>query len=551
MLLLLLLLLALPTAAEESAMPPGWTLTRIQSETEDGTYDQREFFALKPADERPAVTVDSSTARGIRTGKINPDTVYASKNGGGGAGASAAAPQAEEKEYVYGASNGGIVQAEPVLSTAPIDQRPPELPPREERPVAPPRPNFASSSGSFGSSPSQPAPYRAPPRAEPLKTSGASSAPIDSRAPASASAPSSPPAAPSVASAEEPASAAEKSSEKNKTGKEEKPKVVNGGIAVNNVATGFGTKIATEKEISSSNGGMQIQAYAPCVRGKKVLTTPADVRIGIPRACTGLSVTLWGAGGGAGAGGPGGAGAYISITAPLDGKKYDVVAVNGEAGGSASAGAGGKGGLPGGGAGGASSAAAGGGGGGYSGVFVVAKGEAGTPQRQELALAVAAGGGGGSGRGGAGGGGGWEKGEGGTRGASQNEPGSPGAGNRSGRAMFGGEGDRAPNSCAAPTQNAQEFSCTIYDAEGNPTQAAYDYDSAAGGGGGGGYFGGGGGAAASGGANSEPGGGGASFARGNGNASPGQGTTPGMYNHPDRGNAGSPGNHGRVVVEWY
>jgi hypothetical protein len=559
---ILLLLIAFTFGfADNSGVPPGWSLTRLESETEEGTYEQRVFFSLKPADERPAITIDENTAKSIRSGKANPDAIYAAQTGGAAPGAeTTAAAASEEKEYVYGAANNGVAQADPILSTATLDQRPAEseAPPVQQQQAAAPafRQPFAPIAAN---APAQPQRFQPPPR----NTSGASGLPVVA-APVTPPAPAAAPIAAASPSAPSAVAEKKKNTELDKVPEPGKLKILAPTINASNVAMGFGVRQPSSKNQGGKGGGLvdsatgeKIEDFGPCVEGKKIITTPSRLRLSA-RGCRGVMITAWGAGGGAGASGdptigqqvsPGGAGAFVGVVADLDGKS-DLVVVVGAAGGNGSSDAGGAGGLPGGGAGGSSSNAGGGGGGGFTGVFTVDRNEGGTPTRPALALAVAAGGGGGAGRGGAGGGGGVEQGEGGSRGASQVGGGVASGNATGGGAVSGGIGGNGLASCSANRTGADgKRYCTIQDSE-SIVEVLEDYTSAGGGGGGGGFFGGAGGAGVGAG-DSTPGGGGSSFGKGTGNASPAQGTTPGFNFHPERGGAGAAGGHGKLIVEWF
>src|SRR5690606_23159563 len=110
----------LPASGEPLTHFIGWSMTKIEQEApvEDGTYTTRpDFYSLKPPGDRPAVTIDSRTASALRSGQANPETAY------GRSAAPVGGSESSEDEYVYGAANSQIVQAEPIESTLPSDQR--------------------------------------------------------------------------------------------------------------------------------------------------------------------------------------------------------------------------------------------------------------------------------------------------------------------------------------------------------------------------------------------------------------------------------------------
>lgn len=588
LLFLFALLWAPGLLAQELANYPGWTLTRIQSESEDGSYDERQYFSLRPPDGRPPVTVDYATATRLKKGGLEAEAAYGAAGGSGPQSADTSAPaKASGGEYVYDSANAGFVQADPILSTAPADERPAQALMSVE--------SQASESRSLVDSPTPaPSSFSKPEYAAP-----GSGLPPPSRAPAgdaviptaippslanstaisdATSSSSAPPATPSDASASAPIAAAsdEKDTELRLGGDpaQRKPAAVAGvgGLVANNRAQGFGIKQPGKD--SDGKGGMKSggakeieEILPPCTPGRKVFTSGTLERIPLPKGCHVVMITAWGAGGGAGfshqvteeygwyqQNGPGGAGAFVSASGDVDAKKYDLVVAVGSPGENASQGKAGKGGFPGGGDGGLSSTAPGGGGGGFTGVFLVEKEMGGKLMRHGNALVIAAGGGGGAGRGAGGGGAGIEAGEGGSRGGKAKSAGTAAGNAKSGAALNGGEGGSGlafPGCHSRVTRNGRTY-CSVYESEGGYSEVPEDQGSAGGGGGGGGYYGGAGGSGAASGGNSEPGGGGSSF----GSiqvllSSPGQGSTPGFHLHPNRGGAGSPGHPGRLEIEWY
>lgn len=103
---------AVSARAEELASAPGWSLNRIVQEKADNDFsygESRVFFALKPPDQRPAVTIDSRAADRLRSGEATAESLY---------GGQAPRPsQNKDEEFVYGNKSNGLVVAEPVLST--------------------------------------------------------------------------------------------------------------------------------------------------------------------------------------------------------------------------------------------------------------------------------------------------------------------------------------------------------------------------------------------------------------------------------------------------
>lgn len=532
-LIMLAILLAGPVArAEDIPSAPGWSLTKIQQQKADDDYsygDGKVYFALKPPDQRPAVTIDSRTADRIRAGEASVEGIY------GGQAKGAAGPKADE-EYVYGNKSNGLVLPDPITSTLTVSDGRPAEPTVAIDASAASRPRSSSGGSSLpglsgsSSSGSSRKTYAAssPP---PPRNSSAASAPPPAGGGAEA------PAAPSGPSIRNPADEAVAS--------QQKPVDANKGpaiapIAANNQAAGFGvTKAEKGKDDKDKNfvvwpngePGANNNGKPYCgLTVRKMFDKPGITRIPGKDGCPTLKVHVWGAGGGKGAGSPakGGPGAYVFTQGVVDVAKFDVVvvvggegkdAVDGKGGSDSSFGGGGKGGDSEGGGGG------GGGGGGFSGVFLIPRDtpEDKMPLDPDKAIAIAAGGGGSSPTGEVGGVGGVNKG-GGTNGATDRAPG-PGNGNGGfGASLLGGQG------------------------------GAGEGANHAGGGGGGGLFGGGGGG---GGTSlegpSSAGGGGSSFYRflDKFEAKPGTGGKPGNDGHSERGRAGDPGTPGKVILEFY
>ncbi|MGZ3651652.1 MAG: hypothetical protein ACXVB9_11065 [Bdellovibrionota bacterium] len=534
---LALVFAALPAHGEDLASAPGWSLTKAADPAqEDNVYqDSRVFYTLKPPDARPAITVDSNTADRLRSGDASAEGTYS--------GQGATGKKKEEDEFVYGNHGNGIVMADPINSTLTLDEGRKDLPP----PVAQ---NSAGQSGpkssgisgfSSGGLSSNSGHVTAQKALSMVNGSGASRMPSAAAAAANTTGGSS--AAPGPAPFQDPRAIAAASGRVAPQGTP-----FAGGIAVNNVAAGFGEKVGTSSSTDTNfiiwpNGDPATMTKtntntSTCASSGTSFTfsTPTIQRITIPTSCHNVRVRAWGAGGGSGSSttpsdsegfgglavvGDGGGGAYIFTQGPVDNITYDLVVLVGSPGGDASGGTAGKAGFIGGGPGAVASAGgAGGGGGGYSGVFLVDKtvynnGE--TPQIGQLAIAVAAGGGGGSAAGGAGGAGGFTSG-GGALGA-QSGSGGPGIGNgRSGSMLSGGPaGD-------------------------------------GGGGGGGGMYGGGGSAATASNPAAPGGGGGSSFFRFKTSSSvgmDGSGATAANSNYTPRGEAGNAGKAGIIFLDFY
>lgn len=109
--------LAFPAWAEELEHFPGWKINKIeQAEQEDGSISTGpEYYGLTPPDERPPVSVDARTARALKAGEAQPEEVYgrlAAKSG-------KSEGQAAGETYEYSAGNNGFVQADTIASTLP------------------------------------------------------------------------------------------------------------------------------------------------------------------------------------------------------------------------------------------------------------------------------------------------------------------------------------------------------------------------------------------------------------------------------------------------
>lgn len=522
---------------EDLASAPGWTLTRVEQQRADDDYslgDGRIYFALKPPDQRPAITVDGRTADRLRSGEAGAEATYGGTARGGS--------QSKEEEFVYGNKNNGLVLPEPPNSTLTAADG------RRDEPVAqaePPRPQSSGSSdssfsglGTGGSVAS-------------TRSSSASSSPPPSR---NTSAASSPPSASSGADTSAASAGpaptrnpADQAMAEQATRADAKVGLFAGGIAANNEAAGFGVSKAEKSKEGDKDKDFIIWPNGDpndkkdnkdgdtCQKTvRKNFDRPGYFRVEGTKGCPTLKVHVWGAGGGKGGvldgnhiGGKGGAGAWVYTQGTVDVSRYDVVVLVGSQGKDASGTAGGAASNVGGGGRGGSSETGlgGGGGGGASGVFLVDRSRHGPtdmPIDIDKAIAIAAGGGGGSATGARGGEGGVAKG--GGLGGTDKGPG-PGEGNgTSGVSMTGGHG-------------------------GNGTGA-----NAGGGGGGGGLFGGGGGgSSASEESSAAPGGGGSSFYRflDRYDAKAGSGDNPGGKDVSERGHAGEPGHHGRVILEFY
>jgi hypothetical protein len=575
---LAILLISPHVKAEPLEHFPGWSVDRIAAAAEEGTYERGpEFYSLTPPDGRPAVTIDGRIASGLKRGQGNPEDAYGRKT--------AAASTKQEEEYVYGASNNGYVIAELPESTAPGAGISPPVPKPQGIVSSPgfsarPAPSSPAASSASSRLPASSPSYRSDP---PSQTASAPAGPAyDSAsasaggAPAAASAPLRPI---EVAKAEEDLNFSSRESSIAANGikmagaaaAEKDAKVAKGssegggtGLVASREPQGLGFETAAEKKKAQQRQAKADKKKAeeyqaknmpePCESLNKHYVDPGITRVKVPEGCRLVYVTAWGGGGGNGPQTSGGGGALANGSGKFDAAKYDLLVVVGAAGGETANQRPGLGGFPGGGTGGASSTAPGGGGGGYSGVFKVAKNSAANEILTANALALAGGGGGGSGRG-------------------RNGEAGGHAGSGGGEALRGGDGGAGLThpGCQA-TYGAPEGQCYISTPSNNSDQGpsqelvARDHGSAGGGGGGGGIQGGGGGVGAAweaenGNGAYSAGGSSSSAAGGKGGSSVvnmdnnilegGNGVIPGFQYYPDRGDAGSPGRHGKVILQYY
>jgi hypothetical protein len=118
--LLLTFALAFPAWAEELEHFPGWKINKIEKEeSEDGSISSGpEYYGLTPPDERPPVSIDARTARALKAGESQPEEVYGKIAGKNGKSESATA-SASGDSYEYSAGNNGFVQADAINSTLP------------------------------------------------------------------------------------------------------------------------------------------------------------------------------------------------------------------------------------------------------------------------------------------------------------------------------------------------------------------------------------------------------------------------------------------------
>lgn len=348
-LLVLICLAFLPLASLANGLDsyPGWSLSKIEIEAEEGTYDQRVFFSLKPPDGRPAVTIDGSTAARIRNGVATPEAIYGSRADTAGNGANASS---EGEEFVYSASNSQIVVAEGPSENAPVPESPAE--PKEERTVS------SSSPMAFGS---------LPPASAGMDSGGQSSesekyTPAPKPAPVASSVANEQSKVASGETAANPAARVlpvrpglpepKRELAEAKTGEEQEEEKDNesdpklSAIKTNSAPTGFGFKSKEQREKEEAEAKLP---PAPCQPGEKVFDKADRIRVNIPKTCTNVFVTVWGAGGGSGysgtresggensntitvRGGSGGGGAFVNGYGTFDAAKYDLVVVVGEAG---------------------------------------------------------------------------------------------------------------------------------------------------------------------------------------------------------------------------
>lgn len=496
-LLVLICLAFLPLASLADSLDsyPGWTLTKIQTEAEEGTYDQRVFFSLKPPDGRPAVTIDGSTAARIRNGGATPDAIYGSRAEATGDGSSA---PSEGEEFVYSASNSQIVVAEGPSEQAPAQEAPVES--KQERtdssPMAfgslPPASKGMESSGQSDDS----GKYTSAPRSAPMATSVANEQSKVAGGEAAANpAPRTLPVRPGLPEPKRELAEA-KTGEEKEDADDDESDPMKSAIKTNSAPTGFGFKSKEQREKEAAEAKLP---PAPCQPGEKVFDKAERIRVNIPKTCTNVFVTVWGAGGGNGyngtresggdnsrtvtvRGGSGGGGAFVNGYGTFDAAKYDLVVVVGEGGVNGNAPTrreirderfpyrnndrdniryeyvGGNDAE----------------GGGLSGVYLVSKGGQGTSTSPDKALVVAGGGGGGKNYNGTGG--------------------APGEGHqgKTGGEYAGGQGGLRGGS------------------------------------------------------------GGASFAKlGQGSIEGGNGSRAGFYYYPDRNKAGDPGRDGKVILKYF
>ncbi|MCO5143184.1 MAG: hypothetical protein M9962_08860 [Oligoflexia bacterium] len=604
--LVLSLFLTSQVFAEPVPGHPDWFLEKVEKEVEEGSYDQSpDFYTLRPKDGRPAISINQGLAAKIKSGQVNPSDIYANNTKEEGANKE----NESGEEYVYGEAGNSYVQADTIESTLTDSEKSSTsvyagLGYADESTGLAPLPQQGTSS--FGSSSYGGAFNPAGGNSiasgsnntysqSSSSNSGASSMPdikikseqddaVSSAVEAAATDPDAfienavQEAIEKEKEANQPStlgSVASSSSKKKKD--KDKDSSTNSDIAINgnNQARGFGV---SEKSSSRDPASSEIELKEtdkPCEYTRVVYDQPIKKRIKVPKTCKVVQVSAWGAGGGSATyldtrhvggrdGGteyitrtaPGGAGSFVSANRKFNGEKMDLIIVVGAAGGSASGSRVGSGGYPGGGNGGQSSSYSGGGGGGFTGVFETYKSFNSSELEQTKALVIASGGGGASGRGQSGNAGGLDKGQGGSLAGSQGAGGSASGNGENGSGLQGGKGGSGMR--YANCQMNNQGQCVIRDDSGDhggSTQVVpSDYNSAGGGGGGGGYFGGAGGTGAGVSGSAQAGGGGSSLYNKKMDyftAEPGDGTRPGFYYYPERGNAGEPDKPGKIIVEWY
>ena len=498
MVLIGLALLPLASLANGLESYPGWSLTKIQAETEEGVYDQRVFFSLKPPDARPAITIDGSTAARIRNGGANPESVYGSRAQSESGGSTSQ----EGEEHVYSEANAQIVVAEGPSERPQVKEEDGEA--KEEQAQQAKSDSAPSSfssmpftSSGFGSSEkvnSAPRPTAAPKPATVATNTANQESPVANGEASESPALRTLPVRPGLPEPKRDLAQAEGEEKGEK--EEENSDPMKSAIKTNSAPTGFGFKSKEQREKEEAEAKLP---PPPCQPGEKVLDKADRIRVAIPKSCSNIFVTIWGAGGGNGysgtretggdnsrtvtvKGGSGGGGAFVNGWGTFDGSKDDLVIVVGEAGENGSAPTrrvikddrfpfrnnddenvryemvGGN----------------DAGGGGLSGVYLVNKGGQGTSTSPDKALVVAGGGGGGKNYNGTGG--------------------SPGEGHqgKTGGEFAGGRGGL------------------------------------------------------------QGGAGGSSFAKlGQGNIEGGNGSRPGFYYYPERNKAGDPGRDGKVILKYY
>lgn len=434
--LLLTLALALPVWAEELEHFPGWKINKIEpADREDGSIESGpEYYGLTPPDKRPPVTIDARTARALKAGQAQPEEVY-----GRLAPKSAKADtQAGTDSYEYSAGNNGFVQADTIASTLPgyvVEPGGASASPKRggdsfgAGATASYGGSGASVAGESGSSVGYAAGNAGGSYGVGAGEGGMSYALKDAAAAAS----------PAAAQAE-----AREKIERMRAGAKDQGDLASNGL---NVKSGFdalgagskkgpgrgkdGNKDGNKDENTRTlaSGGVEEAPPPPCPQGRFVYESATYVRLKLPEGCGMILIRAWGAGGGSGFqswGGsseaenayetPGGGASFMSTSWQIDARKYDLIVVVGEPGGSAKKKTvtvkddtteggtrtvttfeGGEGGFPEG-----KGGSTGGGGGGFSGVFLVPKNDGSKTLSQSRAMAVANGGSGGGG-GGAGG----------------------------------------------------------------------------------------------------------------------------------------------------
>lgn len=534
--------------AEKIPSAPGWSLTHIEEEKEDGDYSIENgpvFFALKPPDKRPAITVDGRTAARLRDGQATAEGVYSQRSKQAGA----------KDKNPASVSKGGFVIPETVKSTLTTDdgrQDYEEVVTTKET-ITTSESSSLSGTGSGGSSFKPPVsglPYYNP-SGRNVSSSGSSSP--------GAGGQSAPP--PGAAPLVDPRTAV--IAEEKRLAEEKKAAAAAAGelSATNSAANKFDVhnkeyKQEAEEESKPAGGTKPpVVATAPgCRAAQQVYTRAEFVRITVPAGCKNIRVRAWGGGGGDGGlsngnatndegsnflrdgsdqvgsghtGHAGSGGDFVSTSGPVDFSRYDLLIVVGGPGGHNQGSQGGLGGFMSGGRGGSMTGGyGGGGGGGFSGIFYVERSRPGATANlivPENVIAVAAGGGG------AGVSGGFEA----LSAAIQRRL------------------DRAGINWLSSANAKKGAGANFYGGAG----------ANGGGGGGGGWKGGTGDAGASdagqlrtaGFTGGGPGGGGSSYVRfsTNSEVAPASGARPGNPDASDRGGAGDPGVTGKVVVDIF
>jgi hypothetical protein len=104
-----LLLLSLEALADPIPKSPGWSLSQIEQETEENSYgDGNVYFSLKPPDHRPAITIDYSTAKKLRSQEVKPEFVYSGNSDGE---AVAEKPKGNENSVAKGGRAAGATES--------------------------------------------------------------------------------------------------------------------------------------------------------------------------------------------------------------------------------------------------------------------------------------------------------------------------------------------------------------------------------------------------------------------------------------------------------